>query len=254
MITIYQCGWLSLAFLTSFTPAVAEPAPEPEKITPSAETKGNGASWRASEIIGTEVKNAGDEKIGEVEDLIIDLKSQEILGVVISTGGFLGVANTLSSVPATALRYDAGAKAFKTRLTKDELGMLPRHDAKTWAKNWSATRAALDEKLGGPPESSPEPGKTTTTAAGTGTDLTAMNQGSGEFDIKTTRDIRSALVDSKLSFSAKNIQIITREGKVTLKGMVNSDEEHQAVLELTDKHVGKSMLSDHLEVRKGKDN
>lgn len=43
------------------------------------------ASWRVSQFIGMNVKNAAEETIGEVEDLMLDMKAGEIPAVVISS-------------------------------------------------------------------------------------------------------------------------------------------------------------------------
>lgn len=43
------------------------------------------------------------QPIGEVENLVIDMKVGKILAVVISSGGFLGIADTLLAVPVSSL-------------------------------------------------------------------------------------------------------------------------------------------------------
>lgn len=49
-------------------------------------------------------------------------------------------------------------------------------------------------------------------------------------DIAITRNIRRAVVkDKSLSTAAHNVTIITKDGKVTLKGRVKSDSEKQTV-------------------------
>ncbi len=55
---------------------------------------------------------------------------------------------------------------------------------------------------------------------------TADNQSESEADREITQLIRQAIVgDANLSTNAKNIKIITINGKVTLKGPVNSEAE-----------------------------
>src|SRR5688572_27932956 len=126
---------LSLFIAAILTPAtvLAEPKAQPDPVvaTTSA-TKGTGASWRVSEIIGINVKNSAEETIGEVQDLVVDMMSGEVLGVVIASGGFLGMADTLSAVPASSIRYDAAAKVFKTKLTKVQLGAAPSFKNTEW--------------------------------------------------------------------------------------------------------------------------
>lgn len=83
---------------------LAEPVP-PSQETSDSEAKAQrvkGDSWRASQIIGTDVKNAADESIGNIEDLVIDYQSGEVLAVVVATGGFLGIGDrNLRNNPGT---------------------------------------------------------------------------------------------------------------------------------------------------------
>lgn len=65
----------------------------------------------------------------------------------------------------------------------------------------------------------------------------AAEQSNHSSDIAVTRNIRRALVkDKSLSVRAHNVTIITRDGKVTLKGQVGSEAEKQTV-ESTATHV-----------------
>ena len=64
----------------------------------------------------------------------------------------------------------------------------------------------------------------------TATAQTADQQSNAKADIDVTRRIRQAIVDDKsLSTNAHNVKIITRAGKVTLKGPVQTDAEKRAV-------------------------
>jgi hypothetical protein len=60
--------------------------------------------------------------------------------------------------------------------------------------------------------------------------LTPMDQGGSESDRKITQQIRQDLMkDNSLSFTAKNVKVITINGKVTLRGPVKSEAERSAV-------------------------
>lgn len=61
-------------------------------------------------------------------------------------------------------------------------------------------------------------------------DQGAVEQGETEPDRNVTQAIRQSLMrDSGLSITAKNIVITTRDGIVTLKGTVNSEEEKRMI-------------------------
>jgi len=60
--------------------------------------------------------------------------------------------------------------------------------------------------------------------------LTPMDQGGSEADRKLTQQIRQEVMkDKSLSFTAKNVKIITINGKVTLRGPVKSEAERTAI-------------------------
>jgi hypothetical protein len=60
--------------------------------------------------------------------------------------------------------------------------------------------------------------------------LTPMDQGNNETDLKITQQIRQAVMaDGSLSFTAKNVKIITNGGKVTLRGPVKTEQERNAI-------------------------
>lgn len=239
-----------LPILTPLT-ASAEPGKQKELVTPIQGTKGTAASWRASQVMGVNVKNTADKTIGDVKDLVLDMKSGEILAVVISSGGFLGIADTLSAVPVTALRYDAAAKAFKTSLTKEQLGQAPQFKSDAWpdyneATSTQALRSYRDS-IGGDvtaPDNTARNEKEMNEDAVNPTD-----QGNAGKDLRITKNIRSGIMDTDLSFNAKNIKIITRNENVTLKGVVESQSEHQAILKIAGSHADTSKITDDLKVK-----
>jgi hyperosmotically inducible protein len=60
--------------------------------------------------------------------------------------------------------------------------------------------------------------------------VTADQQKNNKTDLELTREIRKALVaDKSLSTYAHNVKIVARDGKVTLKGPVRSEDEKKIV-------------------------
>ena len=79
--------------------------------------------------------------------------------------------------------------------------------------------------------------------------LTPGDQGNSKEDIQTTRQIRRALTSNKqLSTTAKNIKIITVNGKVTLRGPVNNADEKKAI-EAAAKKAGGQDIDNQLEIK-----
>ena len=75
---------------------------------------------RMSEIIGEDVKNANDEEIGEIDDVIMSRKD-DFLMAIISVGGFLGMGDKLVSVPYNELRISKDGDDIYIDSTKEKL-------------------------------------------------------------------------------------------------------------------------------------
>lgn len=84
-------------------------------------------TWRTSDMIGEGVFNRAGERIGEVDDLIID-QSGRIAATVIGVGGFLGLGERLVAVSFTAVdltREPNDNPRLVVDLTKDMLSAAP---------------------------------------------------------------------------------------------------------------------------------
>ena len=80
--------------------------------------------------------------------------------------------------------------------------------------------------------------------------LTPTDQGKGN-DRDITAAVRRAIVgDKSLSFTAKNVKIITVNGKVTLRGPVKSDEEKSAIEAKARSAPSVAEVDNQLEVKK----
>ena len=80
--------------------------------------------------------------------------------------------------------------------------------------------------------------------------LTPADQSGTPEDRKLTQTIRQAVVKEKsLSMTAKNVKIITAEGKVTLRGPVNTADEKTKIDELAKAAAGKTPVDNQLEVK-----
>ena len=106
-----------------------------------------------------------------------------------------------------------------------------------------------------PPAAAPsdvEPDNTKVNKRDTGSAaLTPMDQGNGKTELKITQQIRQAIMaDGSLSFTAKNVKIITRGSKVTLRGPVNSDQERSNIEVAARKVAGVTEVDNQLEVKK----
>jgi hyperosmotically inducible protein len=75
----------------------------------------------------------------------------------------------------------------------------------------------------------------------------AAQQSNQSSDLAITRNIRRALIkDKALSVEAHNVTIITKDGKVTLKGRVQSGAEKQTVAAAANNVAGAGNVDDQL--------
>lgn len=79
--------------------------------------------------------------------------------------------------------------------------------------------------------------------------LTPMDQGESEADRDMTQSIRKAVIaDDSLSFTAKNVKIITRDGLVTLRGAVTNAREKSTLERTALSLAGPKRVVNQLEV------
>ena len=60
--------------------------------------------WRSSKLIGVNVYNDNNEKIGDIQELIVD-KSGKVDNVILGVGGFLGMGEHYVAVPMEKLKW-----------------------------------------------------------------------------------------------------------------------------------------------------
>lgn len=90
------------AFAQSTQPADrAAPAAKAQPADAKMALKGN---WRASKLMGLNVYNEANEKLGDINELLVD-KSGKINAVVIGIGGFLGMGEHDIAVSIDKLKF-----------------------------------------------------------------------------------------------------------------------------------------------------
>ena len=79
---------------------------------------------------------------------------------------------------------------------------------------------------------------------------TAEKRSSSKDDLALTQKIRQAVMkDGSLSMNAKNVKIIAQNGKITLKGPVESQQEKDVIATKAGEIAGKDNVDDQLEVK-----
>jgi len=101
---------------------------------PGEQTVTATTTYKASTIMGMAVKNLHDEKVGSINELVIDTPSGEIKYAALSVGGFLGIGDKLFAVPwkSMSLKHDAKGPFFVLDVDKDKLRNAPGFDKDHW--------------------------------------------------------------------------------------------------------------------------
>lgn len=86
---------------------------------------GHTKAIRARKVIGTNVKDPSGRKIGEVEDVMLDKESNNIMFAVVGFGGFLGMAEKYHPIPWSSLEFNADEDAYVVNYTKEQLQAAP---------------------------------------------------------------------------------------------------------------------------------
>ena len=98
-------------------------------------SSGHTTAILASKVKGTNVYNAAGEKIGQVEDIILDKQSNRILFAALGFGGFVGIGEKYYPVPWSMLNYSDDKGGYVVPLTKDRLEKAPAYDLKDLTKH-----------------------------------------------------------------------------------------------------------------------
>ena len=76
---------------------------------------------------GTKVYNDAGDKLGSIDDLMIDKRSGHVRYAVLEFGGFLGMGTDRYPLPWNMLKYDTQKEGYVVPLDKDRLEAAPRY-------------------------------------------------------------------------------------------------------------------------------
>ena len=86
----------------------------------------------ADTLIGDSVVNGQEEDLGDIKEIMIDMRSGQVAYAVLSFGGFLSMGEKLFAVPWQALHLDTINKRFVLNVDKDRLKTAPGFDPDAW--------------------------------------------------------------------------------------------------------------------------
>jgi PRC-barrel domain len=78
------------------------------------------------EVIGKDVVNINDEEVGTITDLVMD-QDQKLVGIVLSVGGFLGIADKWIAIPVDQIDFPTDEEPARLRVavTEEQLKNAP---------------------------------------------------------------------------------------------------------------------------------
>ena len=86
----------------------------------------------ANTLVGNDVYNKEGTKLGDIKEIMLDMRSGKVGYAVLSFGGFLGMGGKLFAVPWNALTLDTEDKVFVLNVEKDRLKDAPGFDKDKW--------------------------------------------------------------------------------------------------------------------------
>jgi len=110
--------------------------------------------WRASKVVGLSVYNDNNEKVGSINDLLMD-KSGNIKAVVLGVGGFLGMGEHLVAIPLEKIKFVTEPVAYTSASSTKPANPTPGSPAAgTTPSNRPSTTTG---STGSPTASQPNP-------------------------------------------------------------------------------------------------
>ena len=86
------------------------------------------AFHKANDVLKKDVENTQGEKLGSINDLIVDVRNGQIPYAVISSGGLLGIGATQRVVPLSSLQQSGKSGTFALNISKDRWSSAPSFD------------------------------------------------------------------------------------------------------------------------------
>ncbi len=96
---------------------------------------GHTTAIRAKKVLGTAVNDQAGDKIGHIEDIVLDKTSNDILFAVVSFGGFLGMGEKFHAIPWSGLTYNTDSDAYVVAYSRDQLETAPADEISELIRN-----------------------------------------------------------------------------------------------------------------------
>ena len=85
------------------------------------------AAIPVKKVLDKKIKDLSGNTIGEVEDIVLDKFSSNIMFAVVGFGGFLGIGEKYHPLPWSMLNYDDSDGNYIVNLSRDQLQSAPAY-------------------------------------------------------------------------------------------------------------------------------
>ncbi len=89
---------------------------------------------KASGLMGKAVHDSQGEKVGDLKDFAVDLRSGRIVLAVIGSGGVVGIGETLHAVPPSQIQWIAKDQPLQLNVSKAKFDGSPQFKTDDWAQ------------------------------------------------------------------------------------------------------------------------
>ena len=111
--------------------------------TPTSGGAGPGPELMGADTLsGNDVYNQKDEDLGDIKEIMLNMRTGRISYAVLTYGGFLSLGEKLFAVPWEALTLDTKNKRFVLNVEKARLEKAPGFDKDKWPNMADPTWAA----------------------------------------------------------------------------------------------------------------
>lgn len=86
----------------------------------------------ANTLVGNEVYNLQGQNIGDIKEIMLDMRSGRVSYAVLTFEAFFSMGEKLFAVPWNALTLDTKNKRFTLNVEKDRLKQAPGFDKSHW--------------------------------------------------------------------------------------------------------------------------
>jgi sporulation protein YlmC with PRC-barrel domain len=202
-------------------------------------------------LIGASVASLPEKPFGKVENFVVDLSAGRIIALIISSGRLIGAGGELTAVPPAAFRFSAGDDVVHLKASMEVFADSPHFKSDEWpdfGREDYIARVCRAYKV--EPNITPEAGGALQgPGAGGAATLALIGNGGGDADTAMTAQVWKEILDGKgMSANAKKVKIITIDGRVTLRGPVDSDEEKRLIGEIAIRLARSGNVENQLEV------